>query len=79
MVTVSNGNSFCEYMEAAGRFYVSINGYPVMELTKERFDDDCPQFLTRIYVLWIKKNYPSFWRNPKRWLVGGPLDYNLFK
>jgi hypothetical protein len=75
MVRLTNGTSDCAFVQKDGLYYIAINSRIILPVKKEDFGNY--DLLSEVYDKWREANYPSFWRNPFRWLFGGPLRYDI--
>ncbi len=72
MILLTNTIDICTFEERNGRNFICVNGYAIACTSK--YD---PIIMSREFDRWMKYNYPSFWRNPIRYLFGGRKIYKL--
>lgn len=78
MITLTNQIANCQYTETNdGRCFIEINGQFFLWVGIGTTEDY--SFLERMFNKWVGYNYPSFWKNPIRYLFGGELCYDCAK
>lgn len=58
--------NYCGFVEKDGKYFIEFDGDTLKEIPKESYEDY--NFLDSEFDKYLKIKWPSFWRNPLKWL-----------